>query len=201
MFGPTPRGCPAQESFDAVVRGLPIDGTSSTMERCSPARRSAPDGGRHEGAEPRGSEAAAYVVDRAAEPPLLLRTVNEPNSNWEERLRILDGGAEPRPLRAQAARAARRRRRTLCCESAPRSSPPHRHADYDALAELSDPQKFRYTFGEEVDGGPGGVLAAGRCEREEPSPAEALSAILRLPYTLSHGLYVWPFAYDKTRTS
>ena len=73
--------------------------------------------------------------------------------------------------------------------------------DYDALAELSDPQRFRYTFGEEVDGGPAAYWRRADASGEEPSPAEALSAILRMPYTLSHGLYVWPFAYDKTRTS
>ena len=31
----------------------------------------------------------------------------------------------------------------------------------------------------------------------EESPIEILARILELPYTLSSGTYVWPFAYDK----
>jgi hypothetical protein len=30
------------------------------------------------------------------------------------------------------------------------------------------------------------------------SPIEILARILRLPYTLAVGTYVWPFAYDKS---
>lgn len=202
VFGPTLEVVPAQESFDAVVRGL-VEGRNVID------RRNVTISGRpavqlltravDEGAEPRGSEAAAYVVDRAAEPPLLLRTVNEPNSNWEERLRILDAAArslvlfEPRRARGEEAPpdAVLRKRAAILAAAQAR--------DYVALGELSDSQQFRYTFGEEVDGGPAAYWQRAEASGEEPSPAEALSAILRMPYTLSHGLYVWPFAYDKTK--
>jgi hypothetical protein len=68
--------------------------------------------------------------------------------------------------------------------------------DYDALAELADPKEFSYSFGVAVPGGPAQYwreLAA-----EGNDPLEALALILRMPYTLATGHFVWPFAYDKT---
>jgi hypothetical protein len=67
--------------------------------------------------------------------------------------------------------------------------------DYDGLAKLADPT-FRYTFGGPVPGGPAAYWR--QAERRGEEPLQALAAILQLPYTLSRGLYVWPFAYDKT---
>jgi hypothetical protein len=67
--------------------------------------------------------------------------------------------------------------------------------DYDRLAKLADPT-FRYTFGGPVPGGPAAYWR--QAEQRGEHPLEALAAILQLPYTLSRGLYVWPFAYDKT---
>jgi hypothetical protein len=67
--------------------------------------------------------------------------------------------------------------------------------DYDALAKLADPT-FKYTFGSAVAGGPAAFWR--RAEQQGQHPLESLVAILRVPYTLSRGLYVWPFAYDKT---
>jgi hypothetical protein len=150
------------------------------------------------GVDPQGTESATYVVDRGAEPPLMLRTVNEPNANWEERLRILDEVArtlvlfEPRrsaPETAPPDAVLRKRAAMLAAATA---------SDYDALAQLADPNDFEYTFGEQVDGGPAAYWRQAVARGEEPSPAAALEAILRLPYTLSRGIYVWPFAYDKT---
>ena len=34
-------------------------------------------------------------------------------------------------------------------------------------------------------------------EQSGERPIDILARILRMPYTLSHGTYVWPFAYDK----
>ena len=54
---------------------------------------------------------------------------------------------------------------------------------------------FEYTFGSPV---PGGQTAYWQ-ELERTSgekPLEALAKVLRMPYTLSRGYYVWPFAYD-----
>jgi hypothetical protein len=68
--------------------------------------------------------------------------------------------------------------------------------DYDALARLADPDGFEYTFGGPVPGGPAQYWRERAQEGEDP--LAALERILRLPYTLSTGHYVWPFAYDKT---
>lgn len=65
--------------------------------------------------------------------------------------------------------------------------------DYDALAALAGPG-FRYTFGGPVEGGP----AAYWRELEQSGdaqPLDALATILELPYVLSRGTYVWPWAY------
>ncbi|HEU5207556.1 MAG TPA: hypothetical protein VFT94_08100 [Gaiellaceae bacterium] len=65
--------------------------------------------------------------------------------------------------------------------------------DYDALTPyISD--GFRYTFGV---GKPDGAVEYWReLERTTgESPLEALAAILKMPYVLSRGYYVWPFAY------
>ncbi|HVM16458.1 MAG TPA: hypothetical protein VM290_02650 [Gaiellaceae bacterium] len=64
--------------------------------------------------------------------------------------------------------------------------------DYDRLAELAGPD-FNYSFGGPIEGGP---AAFWRAEEERGSqPLAALAAILRLPYGLAGGLYVWPFAH------
>jgi len=67
--------------------------------------------------------------------------------------------------------------------------------DYDALRPLL-PSQFSYTFGGPVEGGP--IAYWRRVEAESAErPIAILARILRMPYTLSHGTYVWPFAYDK----
>jgi hypothetical protein len=200
VFGATLEVAPAQESYDAVVQSL-VEGRKviERRELTVSGRPAVQILSRAAAADlDRASESAAYVVDRGTEPPLLLRTNNEPNSNWEERLRILDEAArslvlfEPRRARGEEAPpdvVLRKRAAMLAAAQA---------RDYDALAELSDPQTFEYTFGGEVDGGPAAYWRQAEARGEVLTPAEALAAILRLPYTLSRGLYVWPFAYDKT---
>jgi hypothetical protein len=202
VFGATLEVAPAQESFAAVVESL-------VARREVLQRRELTLGGRpavlvlsranEPGVAPEGSDVATYVVDRGAEPPLMLRTVNEPNSNWEERLRILDEAA--RTLVLFEPRRSRRREETAPPDVVLRKRAAMLAAatesDYDALAQLADPTEFEYTFGEQVDGGPAAYWRQAVSRGEEP-PAAALEAILRLPYTLSRGIYVWPFAYDKT---
>jgi hypothetical protein len=65
--------------------------------------------------------------------------------------------------------------------------------DYDALTpHMVD--GFRYTFGV---GKPGGAAEYWQ-ELERTTgerPLEILAAILKMPYVLSHGYYVWPWAY------
>ncbi|MEX2211671.1 MAG: hypothetical protein WD689_07925 [Gaiellaceae bacterium] len=70
-----------------------------------------------------------------------------------------------------------------------------RTGDEDAVAALAaDP--FSYSFGGAVAGGPAAYWRGLEANGEQP--LEALAAILEMPYTLSTGYYVWPFAYDKT---
>lgn len=65
----------------------------------------------------------------------------------------------------------------------------------EAVAALAAAQ-FSYTFGGPVEGGPAAYWRGLEANGEQP--LEALAAILQMPYTLSRGLYVWPFAYDRT---
>jgi hypothetical protein len=67
--------------------------------------------------------------------------------------------------------------------------------DYEALRPLIPSSGFEYTFGGPVEGGPIGYwqeLERSTVER----PLDNLEAVLKMPYTLSRGIYVWPFAYD-----
>ncbi len=67
--------------------------------------------------------------------------------------------------------------------------------DYDALRPLIPTTGFEYTFGSPVDGGP--IAYWQELERTtDEEPLERLEQVLEMPYTLSRGLYVWPFAYD-----
>ncbi len=66
-------------------------------------------------------------------------------------------------------------------------------SDYEAVAALAAPG-FRYTFGDPVDGGPAAYWR--ELERTgDMRPLESLATILELPYVLSRGYYVWPWAY------
>ncbi len=201
VFGATLEVAPAQESYANAVSGLDDGRVVRERRELTVAGRPAVEvvsRADAEGLESRFTESATYVVDRGAEPPLVLRTVNERHANWEERLRILDEAArtlilfEPRRLRREPAPpdiVLRKRAAMLAAAQA---------ADYDALAQLADPGGFEYTFGGPVQGGPAAYWRQAEARGEEPTPANALAAILRMPYTLSRGIYIWPFAYDKT---
>ena len=67
--------------------------------------------------------------------------------------------------------------------------------DYEKMRPLVPGTGFEYTFGGPVDGGP--IAYWQELERTTGErPLEALAEVLRMPYTLARGLYVWPFAYD-----
>lgn len=67
--------------------------------------------------------------------------------------------------------------------------------DYEALRPLIPQSGFEYTFGSPVPGGP--IAYWQDLERTTSQrPLEALGQVLRMPYTLSRGIYYWPFAYD-----
>ncbi|MGH3020797.1 MAG: hypothetical protein ACRDNR_11665, partial [Gaiellaceae bacterium] len=68
--------------------------------------------------------------------------------------------------------------------------------DYEALRPLLPGSGFSYTFGGEVPGGPIEYWQQVEAQTGE-RPIEILARILRLPYTLSGGRYIWPFAFDK----
>jgi hypothetical protein len=65
--------------------------------------------------------------------------------------------------------------------------------DYEELRPLVPASGFTYTFGEPAEDGP--IAYWQRLETTRPA-IEILAEILRMPYTLSRGYYVWPFAYD-----
>jgi hypothetical protein len=66
--------------------------------------------------------------------------------------------------------------------------------DFVALAKLI-PDAFRYTFGDPFEGG---AIAYWQNLEPKDDPFGTLARITELPYTLTQGYYVWPFAYDKT---
>ena len=65
--------------------------------------------------------------------------------------------------------------------------------DYEALRPLIS-DSFEYTFGSPVEGGPIAYWQRLEAETDE-RPLESLAAILKMPYVLSRGYYVWPWAY------
>jgi hypothetical protein len=65
--------------------------------------------------------------------------------------------------------------------------------DWEALRRVIGSHPIRYSFGPNVPGGP--IAFWKGLEAKGAKPIETLAAILKLPYTLSHGTYVWPFAY------
>ena len=68
--------------------------------------------------------------------------------------------------------------------------------DYEALRPLISESRFQYTFGGPVAGG--AIAYWQELERAGERPLETLATILELPYVLSRGYYVWPFAYTLT---
>jgi hypothetical protein len=67
--------------------------------------------------------------------------------------------------------------------------------DYESLRPLIPSTGFEYTFGGPVEGGP--IAYWQELERSTVErPLENLEAVLNMPYVLSRGIYVWPFAYD-----
>ena len=67
--------------------------------------------------------------------------------------------------------------------------------DYEALRPLIPETGFEYTFGSPVTGGP--IAYWQNLEATtDAEPLERLGQVLQMPYTLSRGIYFWPFAYD-----
>jgi hypothetical protein len=65
--------------------------------------------------------------------------------------------------------------------------------DWGALRKLTA-RGFRYSFGGPY---PGGAIAFWKAEEKRgQKPLETLARITDMPYTLSGGIFFWPFAYD-----
>lgn len=67
--------------------------------------------------------------------------------------------------------------------------------DYEQLRPLL-PDEFSYTFGGPVEDGPIAYWQQVEADSRE-RPIEVLERILKMPYTLAGGTYIWPFAFDK----
>lgn len=120
-----------------------------------------------------GGAVAGYLVGSSGEPEVVTTTVS--------RTLVRDApGLPPRVARTYTAllRAAE-------------------DGDYEALRPLISRIGFEYTFGGPVAGGPIAYWQKLESTTDE-RPLLALAAILKRPYALSRGLYVWPFAYDRT---
>jgi hypothetical protein len=71
--------------------------------------------------------------------------------------------------------------------------------DYEKLRPLIPAKGFAYSYGGDFAGGP--IAYWKNVEQTSGQrPIEILASILRMPYTLNRGLYVWPFAYDKRKS-
>jgi hypothetical protein len=147
-----------------------------------------------QGLDDKGTRTYGYVIRRASGPPVLV-TTSAPAGQRIRHRDVVDHAAHS--LRSFAPTEHAVSGLPLPVEQTHSALLAAAEAhDEDALRALIDPQEFRYTFGENV---PGGALGFWKREAEQSGddPIDALAKVLRLPYVLSQGIYVWPFAYDK----
>ena len=142
----------------------------------------------------RGTRTYGYLVRGDVGPAVLVQTTAAPGERIRHRdvvdhaartLQVFPPQAESEDVAGLPAEVEEKRRAIL--EAA-------QSGDEEAVAALADEAGFEYTFGGPVEGGPAEYWRQIESER----PLEQLATILQLPPTLSRGLYVWPFAYDKT---
>jgi hypothetical protein len=126
-----------------------------------------------------GGAAGWFVAEEVRDPVTTTETTTEVDTVTEE---VVESGL---PAAVEETRAA-------LLEAA-------ESGDYEQLRPLIPSSGFEYTFGGPVEGGPVGYwqeLERSTVER----PLDNLEAVLRMPYTLTNGIYVWPFAYDVEST-
>ena len=75
-----------------------------------------------------------------------------------------------------------------------RSRPP-RAGDYEALRALIPTRRLRVHLRRARCRRPDRVLATSSSRTTDERPLETLAVVLELPYVLSRGYYVWPWAY------
>lgn len=70
--------------------------------------------------------------------------------------------------------------------------------DYERLRPLIPAKGFAFSYGVAA----GGPIAHWKNLEQTTGqkPIAILAPILRMPYTLNRGIYVWPFAYDKQKS-
>jgi hypothetical protein len=143
----------------------------------------------------RGTRTYAYLIPGDSGRSVLVQTTAQPGDRIRHRdvvdhaaqtLRIFPTPTEPAGVSALPAAVEEKRDAILAAIA---------DDDVEAVAALAD-DPFSYTFGGPVEGGPASYWR--RLEAEGEDPLGELELILRMPYTLATGHYVWPFAYDKT---
>jgi hypothetical protein len=189
-----------QQDFDTVLAGL-IDRRFAQTEVREQVSIGGHTGFRLElvatgqGLADRGTRTYGYLLQTGFANPVLLQTTAQPGDDIVHR-DVVDHAAQTirffEPTAGSAAEvglpAPVREKRDAILAAA-------RSGDEEAVAALVDPAGFEYTFGGPVQGGP---AAYWRQIEAQERPLEMLALILEMPYTLSRGIYVWPFAYDKT---
>ncbi len=71
--------------------------------------------------------------------------------------------------------------------------------DYERIRPLIPAKAFAYSYGGDFAGGP--IAYWKNLEQTtDQRPIAILASILRMPYTLNRGIYIWPFAYDKRKS-
>jgi hypothetical protein len=141
----------------------------------------------------RGTKTYAYLVRRLYGSPLLIQTTAPPRRELryhdivDHAARTIKLFAQPPPrLTGVPGPVAEKHGAILSALE---------QTDMSALAALARTDNVTYTFGGEVSGGAAEHWR--RLEREGTRVREMLERILLLPYTLTNGIYVWPFAYGK----
>lgn len=190
---------PQEQPFDAALAGL-IDTRFATTEVREQVRVGEHRGFRlelvatGEGLAAKGTRTYGYLLRRDGGGAIVVQTTAQPGETLRHRS-VVDHAAstiaffEPAPVAVSGLPepVAQTHAALLAAAEA---------HDEQALEALIEPSEFRYTFGEDV---PGGALAYWKSmyNRTGGDPIEILARVLRLPYVLSQGLFVWPFAYDK----
>ena len=190
---------PQEQPFDTALAGL-IDTRFAKTE----VREQVTIGGHRgfrlelvatgEGLSEKGTQTYGYLLRRDGGGAIVIQTTAQPGETLRNRS-VVDHAAstiaffEPEPVAVSGLPEPVEQTHAALLAAA------EAH-DEQALEALIEPSEFRYTFGEDV---PGGALAFWRTTKEQTGtdPIDTLARVLKLPYVLSQGLFVWPFAYDK----
>lgn len=147
-----------------------------------------------EGLNAKGTRTYGYLLQRAGDGAIVIQTTAQPGDSILYRS-VVDHAASTVAFFEQAPLAVSGLPEPVAQTHAAVLAAAEAH-DEQALEALIEPNEFRYTFGGNV---PGGALAFWRSTEEQTGtdPIDTLARVLRLPYVLSQGIFVWPFAYDK----